>query len=527
MQIVRDLAGYSLGRSDLMRRAMAKKKRDVMAREREYFIDGMTDEAGNVVIDGAVRRGVPRAVAEKIFDEMSAFASYAFNKSHAAAYAMVAVQTAWLKRHYPVPFMAATLNSMMDNADKVAGYIQYCRQNGIPVLKPDVNKSVWRFSVDTDENGTPGIRFGLGGIKNVGHGAVELIEKERAHGAFASIFDFAERVSGEMLNKRTVESLIKAGAFDGLGLNRAQLLSVYERLMDDAAQKRRQNVAGQMSLFDMGLGAGAPSGIMYDVPPMEEHPRKALLSMEREMTGVYITGHPLDEAADLLRSGFTTVADVREMAEGEEHGADYDGAQVSMAGILTLCKGKITKKGAMMGILSLEDLTGQIEGLVFPKVYERYVPLLNVDSLVILDGKLSFREEEEPKLLVDAVRPLDGRNAAQRMAEPLKMASARTEPRRDVRPTRGHAPAEAPALTDAQLAKRAGRKLYVLAPSRAEMEGIKAECAAHPGDVPVYVKLKDEGIALLLNRMFWCDGEAETLSRLRGRYGEDGVVLRE
>ena len=215
------------------------------------------------------------------------------------------------------------------------------------------------------------------------------------------------------------------------------------------------------------------------------------------------------------------------MAEGEEHGADYDGAQVSMAGILTLCKGKITKKGAMMGILSLEDLTGQIEGLVFPKVYERYVPLLNVDSLVILDGKLSFREEEEPKLLVDAVRPLDGRNAAQRMAEPLKMASARTEPRRDVRPARGHAPAEAPALTDAQLAKRAGRKLYVLAPSRAEMEGIKAECAAHPGDVPVYVKLKDEGIALLLNRTFWCDGEAETLSRLRGRYGEDGVVLRE
>lgn len=364
-------------------------------------------------------------------------------------------------------------------------------------------------------------------MKNVGHGAVELIEKERAHGAFASIFDFAERVSGEMLNKRTVESLIKAGAFDGLGLNRAQLLSVYERLMDDAAQKRRQNVAGQMSLFDMGLGTGAPSGIMYDVPPMEEHPRKALLSMEREMTGVYITGHPLDEAADLLRSGFTTVADVREMAEGEEHGADYDGAQVSMAGILTLCKGKITKKGAMMGILSLEDLTGQIEGLVFPKVYERYVPLLNVDSLVILDGKLSFREEEEPKLLVDAVRPLDGRNAAQRMAEPLKMASARTESRRDVRPAREHAPAEAPALTDAQLAKRAGRKLYVLAPSRAEMEGIKAECAAHPGDVPVYVKLKDEGIALLLNRTFWCDGEAETLSRLRGRYGEDGVVLRE
>ena len=244
------------------------------------------------------------------------------------------------------------------------------------------------------------------------------------------------------------------------------------------------------------------------------------------MTGVYITGHPLDEAADLLRAGFTTVGDVREMAEGEEHGADYDGAQVSMAGILTLCKGKITKKGAMMGILSLEDLTGQIEGLVFPKVYERYVPLLNVDSLVILDGKLSFREEEEPKLLVDAVRPLDGRNAAQRMAEPLKVSSGRAQPGGEARPAQGPAPAEAPILTDAQLAKRAQRKLYVLAPTRAEMKAIKAECAAHPGGVPVYVKLKDEGIALLLNQTYWCDGEPEVLSRLRGRYGEDGVVLR-
>ena len=295
--------------------------------------------------------------------------------------------------------------------------------------------------------------------------------------------------------------------------------------MDDAAQKRRQNVAGQMSLFDMGLGAGQPSGMMYDVPPMEEHPRKALLSMEREMTGVYITGHPLDEAADLLRAGFTTVADVREMAEGEEHGADYDGAQVSMAGILTLCKGKITKKGAMMGILSLEDLTGQIEGLVFPKVYERYVPLLNVDSLVILDGKLSFREEEEPKLLVDAVRPLDGRNAAQRMAEPLKVASGAEKTRKE--PRREPMPAAAPVLTDVQLAKRAQRKLYVLAPSRAELETIKADCAAHPGEVPVYVKLRDEGIALLMKREFWCDGEEAALDCLRSRYGKDGVVLRE
>lgn len=509
MQIVRDLAGYSLGRSDLMRRAMAKKKRDVMAKEREYFIDGMTDEAGNVLIDGAVRRGVRREVAEKIFDEMSAFASYAFNKSHAAAYAMVAVQTGWLKRYHPVPFMAATLNSMMDNAPKVAGYIQYCRQNGIPVLKPDVNKSVWRFSVDRDERGVPGIRFGLGGVKNVGHGAVELVEKERRNGPFANLFDFVERVSGEALNKRTVESLIKAGAFDGLGHNRAQLLNVYERLMDDATQKRRQNVAGQLSLFDMGLDAGASSASLFDVPPMQEHPRKALLGMEREMTGVYISGHPLDEVAELLRTGFTTVADVREMAEGEEHGALYDGAQVSMAGILIQCKGKITKKGAMMGIVMLEDLTGQIEGLVFPKVYERYVPLLSTDSLVILDGKLSLREEEDPKLMVDSVRPLEPKNAVPRkVPSPVPRTPA------------------APVLTDAQLARQAARKLYVLVPGRAELEAVKSDCAAHPGDIPVYVKLRDEGIALLMSRERWCDGGEELLGTLRARYGQDAVVLR-
>ncbi|MEG1775672.1 MAG: DNA polymerase III subunit alpha, partial [Clostridia bacterium] len=411
MQIVRDLAGYSLGRSDLMRRAMAKKKKDVMAQEREYFVNGMTNENGDVLIDGAVRRGVPKDAAEHIFDEMSSFASYAFNKSHAAAYGVVAVETGWLKLHHPVPFMAAIMNSVMDNAPKVAGYIQYCRSHSILVFSVDVNKSVWRFSVDTDENGRPGIRFGLGGVKNVGHGAVELIERERKRGAYTDIFDFVQRTSGDALNKRTVESLVKAGAFDRLGYNRAQLLSVYERLMDDAAQKRKTNVSGQVSLFDFGLAPSSETSAAFAIPDMAEYARKALLSMERDMTGVYITGHPLDEVAALLESGFTTVADVFGMAEGEERGAQYDGARVSMAGILTLCKGKITKKGAMMGFVTLEDLTGQLEGLVFPKVYEKYLTMLAVDNLVILEGKLSFREEEEPKLLVDSVRELNERTA--------------------------------------------------------------------------------------------------------------------
>ena len=581
MQIVRDLAGYSLGRSDLMRRAMAKKKHDVMAKEREYFVSGMTDEDGNVVIDGCVRRGVPREVAEHIFDEMSAFASYAFNKSHAAAYALVAVQTAWLKLRYPVPFMAATINSMMDATAKVAGYVQYCRQAGIDVLPPHINKSVWQFSVD--ESGKA-IRFGLGGVKNVGQAAVELIVREREHGPYLNIFDFTQRVSGDALNKRAVESLIRAGAFDGLSHNRAQLLDVYERLMDDSAQKRRANIAGQMSLFDMGLSAQTATETL--VPNIDEYPHEMLLGMEREMTGVYISGHPLDEVRGLLHAGFTTVFDVTELCEGETGGAEHDGRQVSMAGILTMCKGKITKKGAMMGILTLEDLTGQIEGLVFPRVYERFVAQLKPDAMVILDGKLSLREEEEPKLLVDAVRPLNEQNVAMRMkklrqseisgAPAAPGAAASRQAAEETRAAReadssgawgrkpaaeaeapvpkraaegeraargtgssgasnanssdGHAakPApQTPPLTDAQLAKRAAKKLYLLVPSRAEMAKIKALCEAHPGDVPVYVKLRDEGIVLLLSRERWCGADGALLERLTGEYGEGNVVLKE
>lgn len=529
MQIVRDLAGYSLGRSDLMRRAMAKKKKDVMAQERENFIHGLVDENGAVIVDGCVRRGIPEKVAGQIYDEMSAFASYAFNKSHAAAYAMVAVQTGWLKKHHPVPFMAALMNSMMDNTPKIAGYIQYCRQSGIPILPPDVNKSVWQFSVDQGADGQIGIRFGLGAVKNVGRGAVKIIEQQRAQGAFVNIFDFAERCSGEALNKRTVESLIKAGAFDSLPHNRKQLLHVYEPLMDDTAQKRRNNVAGQMSLFDIDFSPDRPTANMYDVPNVEEHVLKARLSMEREMTGVYISGHPLDEVADLLRSGFTTVADVLELSETEDHGQEYDGVQVSMAGILTATKGKVTKKGSMMGFFTLEDLTGQLEGLVFPKVYERYAPLLSVDALVVADGKLSFREEEEPKLLVDSVRPLDRQNlkGGVKLKTPRAIAAEMKEQQEKARAQRQAAAAEGPRVPDAVLAKQAKRKVYLLLPSRSAMEEVKELCSWYPGETPVYMKIEDEGIALLLSREHWCNGEMNVLEEFRAAFGSDHVVVKE
>ncbi len=565
MQIVRDLAGYSLGRSDLMRRAMAKKKRDVMAKERAFFVHGMKDESGNQIIDGCVGRGIPENVAEKIFDDMSAFASYAFNKSHAAAYGVVAVQTGWLKLHHPVEFMASTMNSMMDSAGKVAGYVQYCKAKGIPVLPPDINQSSWRFTVGRDEKGALGIRFGMGAVKNVGYAAVERIVAERKNGPYQNIFDFVRRAASDALNKRTLESLIKAGAFDRLGNNRAQLLSVYERAMEESAQKRKANIAGQVSLFDMGLPA-ASAAMESTVPEIPEHSHKALLSMEKEMTGVYISGHPLDEVAELLQSGYTTAMDVMTLAEGDDHGLDYDGANVSMAGILTACKGKITKKGAMMGFLTLEDLTGQIEGLVFPKVYEKYVPVLLADNLVTLTGKLSFREEEEPKLLVDTVQLLTEQTAARRLPSPLvpgrgfggdrpesdeelldllegePVSAARVawtpekgadkpgageRPAPSARPAKPDTQKAPPPMTDAQLAKQARRKLGLTVPSRADMGAVKEICARYPGEVPVYVKLKDEGITLLFSREFWCDGGEGATAAFSKAYSQENVKLRE
>ena len=499
MQIVRDLAGYSLGRSDLMRRAMAKKKKDVMAKEREYFVDGMVDENGNVVIDGCVRRGVPRQVAEHIYDEMSSFASYAFNKSHAAAYGLVAVQTAWLKLHHPVPFMAAILNSVMDNLPKAAGYIQYCRAHGIPILPPDVNQSVWKYSVGRDSRGTPGIRFGLGGVKNVGQGAVELIVKERSHGPFTDIFDFATRACGESVNKRTVESLIKAGALDGLGHNRAELLSVYEQLMDDAAQKKRQNLTGQLSLFDLaGPDGGSAPQPPFRIPSLPEHPRKVLLSMEKEMTGVYITGHPLDAYADALSELEVNSKFLSELSEEDpEMLLKYDGRRVEMGGLIHEKRTKATRSGSLMAFVQLEDLYGITEVLIFPKVYERVSALLIEDSAVRMTGRLSVRDEESPKLLLDQVAPLGEKI-------PERPKSEGSAPRR---------------------AKPSGeRKLYLKVPA-AKRDAVLKVLKDTPGRIPVVLYMIEEKKAYQAPDEYRVD-EGYDFGALANLIGADGIVLK-
>lgn len=521
MQIVRDLAGYSYGRSDLVRRAMAKKKHKVMAQEREYFIHGKLNDDGTIDVPGCVRNGVPEEVASHLYDEMTAFASYAFNKSHAAAYAVVCIETAWLKRYHPVPFMAAILNSVYGNPAKIAAYIQYCRSRGIAILPPDVNRSQWKFTVAKAPDGQLGILFGLGAVKTVGQGAVDAIIRERKNGAYRDIFDFCRRIDTSECNKRVVESLIKAGAFDGMGGNRPQLLAVFESAMDANSSLRKQTVDGQISLFDMAFGGAPLVQENHTLPNLPDYPLRQRLALEKEIAGVYITGHPLDDYRDVLGKLPFSTADLDGLEEREDRGLSLDGQIVDMGGILTEVKGKATKKGAYMGFITLEDLTGQIECLVFPKVYERYQGMMAVDDLVVLHGRLSIREEEAPKLLVEKLIPLEAWHPEESApAAPMGQSTARPVP-----PPKRHA-SEAPKLTDAQAAAKAPRKLY-LRLNRPQMDAASSTLSLYPGSVPVYLHLPAEKMTLLAPRTGWCDASDGCLNRLNALLGAENVKLLE
>ena len=521
MQIVRDLAGYSYGRSDLVRRAMAKKKHKVMAQEREYFIHGKLNDDGTIDVPGCVRNGVPEEVASHLYDEMTAFASYAFNKSHAAAYAVVCIETAWLKRYHPVPFMAAILNSVYGNPAKIAAYIQYCRSRGIAILPPDVNRSQWKFTVAKAPDGQLGILFGLGAVKTVGQGAVDAIIRERKNGAYRDIFDFCRRIDTSECNKRVVESLIKAGAFDGMGGNRPQLMAVFESAMDANSSLRKQTVDGQISLFDMAFGGAPLVQENHTLPNLPDYPLRQRLALEKEIAGVYITGHPLDDYRDVLGKLPFSTADLDGLEEREDRGLSLDGQIVDMGGILTEVKGKATKKGAYMGFITLEDLTGQIECLVFPKVYERYQGMMAVDDLVVLHGRLSIREEEAPKLLVEKLIPLEAWHPEESApAAPMGQSTARPVP-----PPKRHA-SEAPKLTDAQAAAKAPRKLY-LRLNRPQMDAASSVLSLYPGSVPVYLHLPAEKMTLLAPKTGWCDASDGCLNRLNALLGAENVKLLE
>ena len=408
MQIVRDLAGYSYGRSDIVRRAMSKKKKEAMLQEKEYFIYGKMDDAGNVEIPGCLRKGISKEAAEAIFADMETFAQYAFNKSHAAVYAVVAYETAYLKKYYPVEFMAALMTSVMGDAKSIAKYIRNCREMGIEVLPPCINGSQKKFSVEDGK-----IRFGLLGVKNVGEAAIDAIISAREEkGTPKDIFQFVNNVEISEVNKKAVESLIKAGALDCLNTNRAAHLAVYEGLVESAQNNAKKNIAGQMSLFQISseeMNSGDTSGTLPDV---KNFSKAVLLSMEKEMTGVYITGHPLNEYMDRIKKISTVNAEELAAAGEPDHESHLtDGMTVTMAGMIVGKKNLVTKNSRVMAFIDLEDLYGEAEVVVFPNVYERYMAAIAEDSVVVIRGKLNFKEDEAPKLLADSVLSIDDAEA--------------------------------------------------------------------------------------------------------------------
>ena len=398
MQIVQKLAGYTLGRADLVRRAMSKKKAAVMQQERQNFVYG--NEAEHV--PGCIANGIPEKVANKIYDDMIDFAKYAFNKSHAAAYAVVAYQTAWLKYYYPVEFMAALMTSVIDNSAKVSEYILTCRQMGIQILPPDINESVSAFSVS---NG--GIRYGLNAIKSIGKPMIEEILQEReARGPFEDLADFINRTSGHEVNKRAVENFIKSGAFDSFPANRRQMMMVSGQIMDDVAQKKKKDFAGQISLFDFAAEEDK-AAFKINIPKVSEYGKEDLLAFEKEVLGFYISGHPLEEYEDQWKRGISHVTtDFLPPEEGEEQRI-RDGERAIVGGMITSKTMKATKNNKMMAFITVEDLVGSVEVIVFPRDYEKNASMLNVDSKVFVSGRISAEEDRASKLILEKIVPFD------------------------------------------------------------------------------------------------------------------------
>ncbi len=419
MQIVRDLAGYSLGRADLVRRAMGKKKLDVMAKEREIFIHGQVDDQGKIIVPGCIRNGIDEKSANKIFDEMAEFAKYAFNKSHAACYAVVAYRTAYLKAYYPTEFMAAMLNSFLGNLDKIPQYIDECKELGIKILKPDINMSSEKFTVEGNK-----IRFGLGSIKNVGSVPVQNIVRQRKeNGKYKSFTDFCERIAEEQVNKKCIESLIKAGTFSEFEQTRSTLLASFENIVDVIQSSNKKGLNGQVSMFDLGNEQEKEqmNEIKYSFEEHEELPNKELLSLEKEMLGIYISGHPLEKLRSQIEAQTTinsmklkeideqmnttlTNDEVPQAPNLVEKVKYKDGQNVKYAGIITSIKKKYTKNNKIMAFVTIEDLYGQAEIIVFENAYMASGKSLVEENIVIVDGRLSIREDDTSTIIANEIK---------------------------------------------------------------------------------------------------------------------------
>ncbi len=386
---------------------MGKKKLDVMAKEREYFIHGKLDEEGNIEIPGCIRNGIDEESANKIFDEMAEFAKYAFNKSHAAAYAVVSYRTAYLKAYYPEEFMAATLNSFLGNLDKVPSYIDECKRLHIDILKPDINKSFTKFTVDNGK-----IRFGLGSIKNVGVAVVDAIVANREkNGKFESFTNFCERMEEETVNKKCIESLIMAGAFDEFSQTRSTLMASFENILDTISNSSKKMLKGQVTMFDLNPEDEQVNDMKYSYTTLKEYTKKELLSMEKEMLGLYITGHPLDSMREQIEKS-TNINTLKMRKQQVEDGTGEtveivegykDNQVVKIAGIISSVKKKYTKNNKIMAFVTIEDLYGQAEIIIFESTYMEASNILLNDKIVQIEGRLSIREDEDCKIVANKI----------------------------------------------------------------------------------------------------------------------------
>lgn len=397
MQIVRDLAGYSYGRSDLVRRAMSKKKASVMEKERQNFVYGNAEMG----VKGCIANGIDEKVANHIFDEMTDFASYAFNKSHAAAYAVVSFRTAYLKHYFPIEFMAALMTSVMDRTDKVAEYTMHLKQLGISMFPPSINEGFGDFS--TGENG---IRYGLSAIKSVGRPVIDAIIKERENGKYKDLSDFVKRLSGKEVNKRTVENFIKAGALDDMPGNRRQKMLIYAQIIDNANNERKNNTVGQMSLFELATPSEAES-FSVRFPEVDEYDKEDILAFEKEVLGIYVSGHPLEEYEDSLLENITrTTAD---FAPDDDTGipAVHDEEGVVIGGMITDKTVKTTRTGSLMAFITVEDLLGSVEVIIFPRDFEKYKKYIDLDSKVYVSGRATVEEDKAAKVIASKIVPFD------------------------------------------------------------------------------------------------------------------------
>ena len=397
MQIVRNLAGYTLGRSDLVRRAMSKKKAAVMEKERQNFVYGNEEEG----VPGCIANGISEQTANKIYDDMIDFAKYAFNKSHAAAYAVVSYQTAFLKYYYPVEFMAALMTSVIEMPTKVAEYIQVCRQMNIKILPPDVNRGAYGFSVD---NGA--IRYGLSAIKSVGRPVINaLVEEREVNGEYRSLKNFIERLTGTV-NKRAIENFIKAGALDCLEGNRRQKMLVYSQIVDSIAQEKKNSFAGQMSLFDL-VSDEEKKEYEIRMPDVEEYDKEMILAFEKDVLGIYLSGHPLERYRNIMEKMIS--AKTTDFQPDEESGIPkvYDGQKVIIGGMITEKTIKYTRNNKVMAFLTVEDLLGTVEIVVFPRDYEKWQSMLNEDARVFVQGRVNAEDDKPSKLILEKVRAFE------------------------------------------------------------------------------------------------------------------------